>query len=176
MINTKDSYGRVSKSLHWLVAVLVITMVLGLFYIDLIPKSYKGTFFFFHKATGVLVLFLMLFRIAWGIETVKPSLPLSMPLIEKILARGVQHLLIFLVIVMTLSGWIMATAAGKPPTLYGLFSMPLPFIPGSKTLAKQMSDLHYLTGWSIFVLLCLHMLGGLKHHFFNKDNVLKSMI
>lgn len=176
MTNSTTNYGSVSRTLHWLVALLVITMVLGLFYIELIPKNYKGTFFFFHKATGVLVLFLIIFRIIWSIESTKPSLPIVMPFVEKILARTVQHALLFLVMIMALSGWVMATAAGKPPTLYGLVSIPLPFIPASKALAKQMSELHYCCAWSIFALLCLHILGGLKHHFVNKDSVLKSML
>lgn len=174
--NTDVSYGSISKALHWFIAITAIIMLLGVFYIDLIPKSMKGTFFFFHKATGVLILFLMLFRLSWSIENQKTTLPKAMPCIEKLLARGMQHLLIFFMILMPLSGWIMATAAGRNPTFYGLFNMPLPFIPQSKELATQMSSLHEIIAWTLLALLSLHILGALKHHFINKDNVLKAML
>ena len=175
-VNSRTQYGRVAKWLHWIIAILVITMLLGVFYLDYIPKSAKPMVIMLHKSTGILVLFLVIFRLVWALSQIKPSLPASVPKWQKKIARSIHGLLYVGLFIMPLSGWIMATAANKFPVFYGLFSWPFPFIQSNKGLARQLFQVHQLTAWILLTLVSLHILAALKHHFINKDNVMKSML
>ncbi|MEN9464163.1 MAG: hypothetical protein RL217_344, partial [Pseudomonadota bacterium] len=65
--NSSSTYGLISISIHWLVAIAVITMfVVGVWMVDL---GYYDTWYhkapFLHKSAGVLLLVVMLFRVIW---------------------------------------------------------------------------------------------------------------
>ena len=77
---------------------------------------------------------------------------------------------------MPLSGWIMSVAADKIPRYFGLFSVPFPGIAPNKSLADTMSESHEIIAWIIIGFIVLHVAGALKHHFIDKDHVLKSML
>ena len=52
-------------------------------------------------------------------------------------------------------------------------NLPLPL---NDNLADELGDLHKLMVKAIYVVLALHVLGALKHHFFDKDEVLHRML
>jgi len=170
------SYSSASKFFHWLIAIIVIPMVLFSFFLDDLPKSIGGTAVMLHKSFGLTVLFLMIFRLVWVIRKWKPALPASVPLWQRTTARLVQHALYITIIAMPLVGWIMSMAAQKTPVFFGLFKLPLPGIPADKTLAKNMFEIHSTLAWIIIIIVALHILGAIKHHFIDKDNVLKRML
>ncbi len=57
-----------------------------------------------------------------------------------------------------------------------LFKAPLPWIEPNKSLAKLMAESHEIIAWILIAFITLHVLGALKHHFIDKDNVLKRML
>jgi len=77
---------------------------------------------------------------------------------------------------MPISGWLMSTAAGHVPTLYGTFEIPFPGIAKSKSLMEVMALTHYVISWCIIALVSIHILAALKHHFVDKDTILKRMM
>ncbi len=72
---------------------------------------------------------------------------------------------------MPLSGWIMSVASDHVPSYFNLFNASLPGVPRDKNLASLMFDCHQILAWIIIAALVLHVLGALKHHFIDKDNV-----
>jgi len=42
--------------------------------------------------------------------------------------------------------------------------------------AKLMNQSHETIAWVLIVLIVLHIAGAIKHHFIDKDNVLKRML
>lgn len=174
--NTKNQYGLVVKIFHWLIALIVIGMLFGLVYLELIPKEYRPLTFLLHKSTGILILFLMVLRLFWRFSQVRPELPTAIAQWEKRAANTVHYLLYLFLILMPLSGWIMATAANKAPKFFGLFIFPCPFIPQSKSLAKICSEVHTVIAWVLVALITVHVFAALKHHFINKNDVLKKML
>lgn len=164
-----------SKLFHWVLAVLVIGMLCVGFFMDDFPKQYKAVVFLMHKSLGISILFLMIIRFIWVHAKGKPALPTTMKLWEKFLSRIVQYGFYILLVIMPLSGWIMSVAADKIPVYFGLFKLPLPWIGVNKALAKLMAEWHETIAWILIVLIILHILGALKHHYIDKDNVLRSM-
>lgn len=178
-MNNKNSvlyYSSGSKFFHWVIALIVIGMLSGSFFLDDIPKQYAGMAYMIHKSLGVSILALMILRLLWIFHAGRPPLPVLVPAWEKLLSRVVQYSLYFFVILMPICGWIMSVAAGRVPTFFGLFSLPLPGIPLDENLSKLMNQSHKTIAWIIIVLLVLHTAGALKHHFIDKDTVLKAML
>ena len=76
---------------------------------------------------------------------------------------------------MPLCGWIMSVASERVPSFFGFFRLPLPIKP-NKALALFMKESHEIIAWILVGMVVLHVLAALKHHFINKDNVLKRML
>ena len=176
LANSPSAYGSVSKTLHWLIALLIILMLAGGFFMDDIAnKSLKMTVFNLHKLTGILILVLMVCRLVWRLSNPRPDLAPQTPRFEKVMATLGHSLLYVLVIAMPLSGWIMSTAADHAPTLGGL-SLALPFIARSQALSALFYSYHQTIAWVIIAIIVLHVAAALKHHFIDKDQVLKGML
>lgn len=170
-----STYSSGSKFFHWLIAVIVISMLSGSFFLNDLPEQYQSIAYLYHKSFGLTVLFLMCARFLWIQYTGKPNLPRTVKQWEKILSRLVQYSFYILLICMPLSGWVLSVAENRVPSYFGLFQMPLP-IAANKALSKLMDQSHKTIAWILIALLVLHIAGALKHHFFDKDDVLKKML
>lgn len=169
-------YSSISKLFHWIIAFAVIAMLIFGFFLENIPDQFQGTAYMLHKSTGITILFLMILRFIWIHVSGRPSLPESMKQWEKILAHIVQHGFYILLLIMPLSGWIKSVAADKIPSYYGLFNLPLPWVTHDKSFAHFMSEVHETIGWILIIFIVLHSAGALKHHFIDKDDVLRRML
>ncbi|WP_298622770.1 cytochrome b [uncultured Legionella sp.] len=174
--NVDARYTSSTKWLHWIIALAVILMLFMGFFLDDIPERFQGMAYMLHKSIGITILFLMILRFIIVHVHTRPPLPESIKLWEKVLSRFVQYGFYILLLLMPLSGWIMSVASEYVPSYFGLFNMPLPWISPNKPLAKFMNESHGIIAWILVVFICLHILGALKHHFIDKDNVLKSML
>ncbi|MGE3919928.1 MAG: cytochrome b [Gammaproteobacteria bacterium] len=174
--NTDTTYSSFSKFLHWTIFLLVAIMLGAGFFLDDIPHGAFRTFVItLHKSIGITILFLMLIRLIWALMNTKPKLPPQTHLWEKISEHTVHTLLYIILIAMPLSGWIMSSAAGKPPNFFWLVQLPLP-VPHSSELSDFGFAIHQYLAWTIIILVSIHILAALKHHFINKDNILKRMM
>ena len=171
-----NSYSSGSKFFHWLIALIVILMLVGSFFLEDLPKEYIGSAFMMHKSFGITVLFLMLLRLFWLGISGKVPLPATVPRWERVVSHFVQYALYLFLILMPLSGWIMSVAANKIPYYFGLFHFSLPGIEPSKDLAVLMKQTHNIMAWIIIALVVLHIAGAIKHHFIDKDEVLRRML
>ena len=112
--NTDYSWGAPVKLLHWTVAVLVLSQIC----LGWAAKSWhlsptKIDLFVWHKSIGMLILVLMLARVAWRSINVTPSLPSGMAPLERLAAR-LSHVLLYILLLMPLTGWIINSAANVP--------------------------------------------------------------
>lgn len=170
------NYSKGSKFFHWLIALIVIGMLAGSFFLGDLPDPYISTAFMLHKSFGLSVLALVLVRLFWIRHTGKPQLPVSTPAWERFLSRFVQYSLYVFLIIQPLVGWIMSVAANKPPSYFGLVNLSFPGILPNKNLAMVLNNTHKTIAWIMIFLVILHVSGALKHHFINKDNVLRRML
>ena len=174
--NTTERYGRMTQCLHALIAIIVILLLcVGAWMTGLDKKDpIKFVVYNLHKLTGLTVLTLGVIFIAWKSMNKKPAWPSSMPRWEELAATAAHHSLLLILILMPLSGWLMSSAGGYYPKLFGI-ELPMPFVPKSRALGDFGYTAHYVLAWLFAGLIVIHVLASLKHHFQEKDTIVKRM-
>lgn len=172
--NTVDNFGVVAKLLHWIIAALIIFMLVFGYFLGDVPKDYQPITYNIHKLIGLTILLLMLLRLSWALMNVKPRLPDGAPCWQRAVEWGTHFLLYVAVICMPLFGWVGSVAAGHAPHIGG-FDINLP-IEKSKELADTAFMLHGNFAILLIVLISLHALAALYHHFIRRDNILRRML
>lgn len=174
--NTEIAYGSVAKSFHWLIFLLVASLLtVGFLMTDMENTPDKFRIYGLHKSFGIVVLALAGLRLGWRLINSVPALPQHMRNIEKLLAHASHWTLYALIIAMPLSGWMMSSASGFPVSVFGLFTLP-DLVAPDKVLSGNLRDLHGLLAYAIIVMVSLHALAALLHHFYHKDNILRRML
>lgn len=173
--NASDSYGSLTKIFHWVVALLIITLlIVGNVMTDMENSPTKFEIYGIHKSTGILVLMLACMRLLWRLINVEPTHG-HLARWQKFASYAVHYALYACMFLMPLSGWAMSSAAGRPVNFYGLFTLP-DLVAPDKELAKILNERHEFIGWTIVALLAAHVGAALLHHFYYKDNILKRML
>ena len=172
-----EKYSKPAIALHWLIALLiVIAFALGTILGDMhgiSPAKLKMESW--HKWLGCTVLGLAALRLIWRLLRRPPALPETMPRWQR-QAAGALHILLYaLMFAVPLSGYFYTLAAGVPVVLYGV--IPLPVLIGPDPhLKHQLHELHELLTYVLLGAFILHVLAALKHHFLDRDDVLKRML
>ncbi len=168
-------YTATAKALHWTVAVLVIGLIAVGIGREFMPKGPEKDFVtMLHKATGIVVLVIMLARLAYRIGHRPPPPEPGQPGWKTGLSHAVHWSLYLIVIVMPILGWFGSNALGRPVSMYGLFNLPT-LIGENKELGETIYDVHGLLGFTALGLIVLHVGAALHHHFVARDAVLKRM-
>ncbi|MEH6633669.1 MAG: cytochrome b [Halopseudomonas aestusnigri] len=177
MRNTKDNYGWVSRSLHWLVALAAIGLFgLGLYMVELTyyDANYQ-TFPHWHKSIGILVAVLMVMRLIWRLLSVIPGTVPGGKAWEHKAASLAHFVLYALPFALFISGYLISTADGRSIFVFDLFEVPA-LLPPAKGMEDIAGLVHEIIAWSLAGLVVLHALAALKHHFLDKDRTLLRMI
>ncbi|MEO6921822.1 MAG: cytochrome b [Collimonas sp.] len=163
--------------LHWLVAILIVAaFTLGLTMVDipgLTPTKLK--YFSWHKWLGVTVFGLSCLRLLWRKTNAAPPYPASMQPWQQTAAHGLHILLYVLIFAVPLSGYFYSLAAGVPVTYLGIWPMPVLIAP-NPDLKPILKLVHYTLNMIMLGAVSLHVLAALKHHFIDRDGVLKRML
>lgn len=173
--NSINSYGSITKTFHWLIAVLVMGMLIMGFFLEDMPKSIRSNMIGLHKSIGLTILLLIVTRLIWRFVNPTPVLPITVARWEQIAARFVHILFYILLVLMPISGWVMSSLGLHPVFFLGLFNVTLP-LAKNETLGNYFFNAHAVIAWIIIGLLVLHIGAALKHHFFDKNNVLLRML
>jgi len=181
LANSQTHYGTVTKSFHWVTAVLIlILMPLGSIangapFETSEELARKAWLFSLHKTLGVTVFFVALFRIAWALTQPKPS-PLHPERKLETFAADVAHWLLYgSLVLVPLSGWIHHAATTGFAPIWWPFGQNLPFVPKDEDLAHLSDDIHWIWTKVLLVSLLAHIGGALKHVFIDRDETLKRM-
>lgn len=173
--NSTSTYGGVTKLLHWLVFILVVVLlIVGFTVEDIGDKAIRSNILNVHKLTGLTVLFLMLLRALWALTNPKPALPSDTPHWQRIAERIVHVSLYLALIAMPVSGWVMTSAAGKPPHFFN-WILALP-VPQNKPLSDYAWLTHEVLSLVIIILVSIHVAAALYHFFIKKDNIMQRML
>ncbi len=183
-MQTQERYNRLAIILHWLIAILIISLIpVGLF-MDDAPKVIKVTVYQMHKSFGLMVLFLSFARLGLRLLNPPPPLPDSMKTWEKAASHSVHGLFYILIIAMPLSGWMMVSSSPKsvPTQFLMLFNWPHIWFLASmameqkKAIVGSFHEAHELMGYGLIALLVLHVGAALKHQYIQKDNEMARML
>lgn len=174
--NTETSYGLVAILLHWLMALGVFGLFgLGLYMVDLsyYDSWYRGSLSL-HKSIGLFLAALLVLRIVWRQCNVRPADEPGQRW-EQIVSHLTHTLLYVLMLSLMLSGYLISTADGRGIEVFELFEVPA--LPWAIDQQEDLAGLiHEYLAWSIIGLASVHALAALKHHFVNRDAVLKRML
>ena len=177
-MSPKKSYHPGSKALHWGIGLAwLATWSLGI-YSSSMPQGWNPEYIAatWHKAIGSLILCLLVVRIAWRLCHPVPDLPASIGAATRRAAKlGHLSLHAFAMLALPLSGWFMSSVAGAPVVVAGLFKLPALTDPMPE-FRHTAQAIHQLIAWSMGVLVAGHILMALKHHFFDRDDILRRML
>ena len=174
MTGGHERFTAVARSLHWLMAVMILSMLLiGLWLAGTVSPSYS-MFLEIHRPLGIAVLVLVAVRLAWRLTHRPPPLPASLPRVQKLGAVGSHLALYGLMFAMPLVGWAMLSAARLPIILYGPIQLP-PIMPHSPMLYAGLRELHTVLAYLLIAVFLLHLAAALFHRLVRRDGVFESM-
>jgi cytochrome b561 len=172
-------YTRVAILLHWLIALMLFGLIgFGLLMTnEAVPNRFA--LYQWHKSFGISVLFLSLMRLFWRLGHKPPPMPDGLKEWERLAAKLTHIAFYGLMIGMPLLGWAMVSASKLPIPTQLFYTIPWPNMPGiprDAELEKLFKTLHELGGKLFIALIVLHIGAALKHHFVEKDTVLRRML
>ena len=180
MKDTKEKFSMQTIALHWFIGVGMIAMIALGMYMASVP--YVSVLYSTHKSVGVLLLLVVLGRIWWRMVNGWPQPVREYPRAQLIVARISHWTLITGTALMPISGITMSSANGYGVAVFGLQLIPSNFgadgkaIPFYEGLGHFAHTLHSVAGDVLVAVIVLHLVAALKHHFFDKDNVLRRML
>jgi len=179
---TRDDYTSIAKSLHWLIAIFVFILFPLAWIMDDFSGLQKFKLYNLHKSLGITVLTLMVLRVFWRFVTSAPSLPESMPVMERRAAHLGHFALYILLFLMPLTGWAMISASDKPSVLYQFTAFPrIPWladlpIDQKKSYEELFQEVHAFTSYILLAFVSIHIAAALRHAFVLKDGILSRML
>ncbi len=169
-------YSGVAQFLHWLVAALIVTQFVLAWTADDLPLGmHKLALLARHKSFGMTILMLAVVRLLWRFKNPPPELPAGMTPLERGVAQLTHVVMYVLLFAMPLSGWLMSSAKNYSVSWFGLFTWPN-LIGQNEGAFDILKSTHYWLSNALFGIVALHILAALKHHFWNKDDVLRRML
>jgi len=159
--NGPDSFGLVSRMLHWGIMLLVISMLaLGMRISDMQPGLANLWLYGLHKTLGITVLTLMLVRLGWHLLT-PPPLPIGPKGPAYWAARAAHWAFYGLLLVIPLTGWAGSSATGIDVVYAERWVLP-PLVAPSAEAEAFWFRLHDILTKVLMGLIVVHMLGALQ--------------
>jgi cytochrome b561 len=169
----QQGYSGFAKSLHWIVALLVLTIIpVGLVMGQI--ENAPFNLFNFHKSLGILILILMTIRLIYRLVHGAPK-EANIPAFYRFAGAATHWALYVLLFLTPISGAIANMYYGAPTPFFGLFEIQ-PFFPKNEEISNFIFARHKLMGFAIGALVCAHIGAALFHYVIRKDGVLQRML
>ncbi len=177
MRNSTTHWGAVSKSLHWLIAVLLIGQgIFGLVMGDVGSRATQLQLYGLHKSIGFLILALVVLRLAWRLYAGAPMAVPGTPRWQDLAARLGHVGLYVLMFAVPMSGWMLSSAAGGyNQKFFGLFEVPS-LVAQNSALQDAAGEAHEILFWLLMLLAAGHVAAAIHHHVFKQDATLRRML
>ncbi|MEL7299413.1 MAG: cytochrome b/b6 domain-containing protein [Pseudomonadota bacterium] len=181
LTNTDTRYGLVTKTVHWLTALLIVGVIAtgsiayDLSISDPVALDWKIRLYAVHKAIGLTIFFVALFRIAWAMSQPKPGMIGGEKKAQSFMAQLAHWTLYASLVLVPLTGWMTHAATEGFAPIPWPFGQNLFFIPEDPELANTLAGAHLLFQRLMVIAILLHIAGALKHHFIDKDATLRRM-
>jgi cytochrome b561 len=169
------TYHAAAKTLHWLTAVAVLSLLgIGLWMTGLPISLLKLQVYNWHKWIGLAVLALTVLRLLWRWRSPPPPLPDTITRWERALAPVGHWALLFLLLAMPASGWLMSSAAGVSVAWFGVLPLPDLVLPNPE-LFEALRTAHFLLSRALIVVVVLHVAAVLHHDVLRRDGIFRRM-
>ena len=173
--NTVDSFGLISRLLHWTMAFGVIFMLaLGNRIADMKPDLSTLYLYGLHKTLGITILAMAVLRLIWHRYSPPPR-PIGPPSAWGTwLARAAHAVIYLLLITIPMSGWFASSATGIDVMIFDRWTLPA-IAPVSELWEKRGFAVHGILTKALFGVILVHMLAALKREI-DGDGTLTRMI
>ena len=169
-------YTGVAIGLHWLIGLMIVTSLgVGLYMVSLSLSPDKLRLYSWHKWAGVTIFILVLVRSLWRLTHPAPPLPDDVPVWQRKVAEATHYALYALMIVIPLTGWLMSSAKGFQTVYFGVVPIP-DLLAKNEGLGETLALVHRYLNYSMIGLVIAHIAAALKHHFIDKDDILRRML
>lgn len=180
----EDRYSPVGIAFHWIMAALVMFQLVWGFYTGfLYPGGDKLRAYEIHSAVGLPILFLGLLRFAWRLIVPGPRNDADELGWQTTASYSVHYAFYVAFFLMPLSGWAMWSSVAEPGPLYLAGVVPWPQLPFDDlpltvrwAILDWAEDIHFWLVWGLVLLVPLHIGAALKHHFWDRHDVLRGML
>jgi cytochrome b561 len=174
--NDELRYGAVAQFFHWTIVILIIIQFILANQADDLPLgAAKIAVLARHKSFGITILALVVLRLVWRLIGGAPVNPPDMARWQRIAAH-ISHVALYALLLITpLLGWLMSSARNFPVSWFGLVTLP-DLISPNRPAYEFLHEAHEFMADTLFWLALLHVAAALKHHFIDRDNVLRRML
>jgi cytochrome b561 len=168
-------HNAVTRVIHWItVAMVIAAFALGPEDIDEMNNPNLEWGVQVHETLGLLVLGLSVLRIFWMFFTEKPT-KIAMPRVMQIGSRAVQGVFYLLLLSVPATAILGVWLEGDSLALVQNTAWASPFNT-HESLGEFLLDTHPALANVLIWLAGFHAAAALFHHYFLKDDVLKSML
>jgi cytochrome b561 len=178
---SKMEWGFVTKTLHWTIAVMIISIMgIGIYagkiltYDNIAVRPIWGWWMNQHKALGCTVLGLIIIRAIWTFSQPRPALPAGASRLHRRVAAVSALSLYILMFAIPIAGIGMTAYAHKGFKFFGLFEFYAP-IARDMVIEQRFKLAHQICAYSLLGLLTVHISAALLHHILLRDGVLRRM-
>ena len=175
--NSARGYGTVSMSLHWLtVALVAVAWSLGTFGDELPRGAMRSAGLFVHISSGLVLLPLLVFRVAWRWYD-RPPPPAATRFGAWLdLAARLTHLALYgLLVAAPIVGIVLQFARGDALPIVGIAEIASPWVK-DRTFAASLKDVHEVLANVLMIVAGLHAAAALVHHWILRDRTLARML
>ena len=176
-VRASGRYTGFAITLHWVVMLLVLTLVGLGFYMTDIPRGTPERSFFYnlHKSIGLTTGIIVLIRLWWRAKNPPPPLPSSMPRWQ-VGASKLSHAMLYMcLILMPVAGFSASQFTKYGVTYFELFKIP-PMGTENKVIYDLLQGVHETTAMVLIVLIVIHVLAAFKHLLLDRDGVFQRML
>lgn len=175
-------YPLAMRLLHWIRAALLLGLVALGWYMNRLPDSDAqkfGGLFPLHKELGLLTLLIVVVSLTIRSISRVPREPLGLKRWEVVLSAVTHRVLYTLAILVPLMGYAMSSSFTQSDGV-PFFGFAVPeLLPKNDAAFAVFETLHHVLAYALLGVAALHVLGALKHRFFDADpdnDVMKRML
>ena len=170
VFNSFGKYGLLAKLFHWITFIILILQIpFGFYLVGLEFSDRRIDLENIHILIGITVFYITLFRLVWKFFNSSPTEGNSFFKGQIFIAKANHFFLYLSIFTITISGILKKLYMGEK--LNFLF-----FSYGFKKDNFQLADLYYevhiYANYLLIVLVALHILAVIVHHFIFKDKIL----
>ena len=170
IFNSHKEYGLLAKLFHWITfIVLIIQIPFGFYLVGLEFSDRRIDLENIHILIGITVFYITLFRLIWKFFNKSATDGNSFFKGQIFIAKANHFLLYLSIFTITISGILKKLYMGEK--LNFLF-FKYGFNQDNFTLADTFYEVHIYANYLLIVLVALHILAVIVHHFIFKDKIL----
>ena len=175
--NSTTNWGWPAIVLHWIGAILILLLLgHGWWMTHLAPRPDRLAHYAGHAALGYDLLALLILRLLWRWTHAVPDLPAGLARWEYLTAKAGHFGLYLMMFASTLTGWALAGTM-RTPLNKDVFNLTVPsiYISQDRAMHGLFEESHELLSYALAILIVVHLVAALRHHFVKHNTVLRRM-